>query len=411
MYQTRGSAAEVRKVTEGVVPGGFASADLVSQVKDVQLATMTLVYAPDANRVAQAQDELKKKKDLLQQGLALQAKDAASHAQEGLVSQAKDSLENYFSAITETAKMKADGKNELAQAYLFANVAQYRDELEGIVETLRVEKNRQKDEAISTLNATLATTTTAIAIVTGIAIILLTSFGSLLYRQITRPFSRMQAMMSEIASSQDFTRRVPVKALSEEPVEQDEAIREREQAAQDMEALAAQLREELIQQSTSLDELRATLKAATDDKDQWGYQAHQIAGEAARLKGLGATFERWHEQMISLMTQNHDMHAKNQELSSIVRHVVIVSLNASIEAARAGSAGRGFAVVASGVRALAARSEELSKSYRDSLHRNDLTTTSTFQDIQAGGKMIAASLATVESLANQFQAKLHQVPA
>jgi two-component system, chemotaxis family, sensor kinase CheA len=62
VYQTRGSAAEVRKVTEGVVPSALASADLVSQVKDVQLATMTLVYAPDANMVAQAQDELKKKK-------------------------------------------------------------------------------------------------------------------------------------------------------------------------------------------------------------------------------------------------------------------------------------------------------------------------------------------------------------
>jgi hypothetical protein len=51
----------------------------------------------------------------------------------------------------------------------------------------------------------------------------------------------------------------------------------------------------------------------------------------------------------------------------------------------------------------------LSKSYRDSLHRNDLTTTSTFQDIQAGGKMIAASLASVESLAHQFHSKLHEV--
>ncbi|CAE6691163.1 hypothetical protein R69658_00046 [Paraburkholderia aspalathi] len=202
-----------------------------------------------------------------------------------------------------------------------------------------------------------------------------------------------------------------IKALSAAQADHAEAIREREQAAQEMEALAAQLREELRQQSASVDELRVTLKAATDDKDQWAHQARQIAGEAARLKSLGATFERWHEQMISLMTQNHDMHAKNQELSSIVRHVVIVSLNASIEAARAGPAGRGFAVVASEVRALAARSEELSKSYRDSLHRNDLTTTSTFQDIQAGGKMIAASLSSVESLANQFHSKLHQVPA
>ncbi len=187
------------------------------------------------------------------------------------------------------------------------------------------------------------------------------------------------------------------------------AIREREQSEQALHSLTTQLREELALQSARADELRDALKAATEDKDQLAHQARQIAGEAERLKSLGATFERWHEQMISLMTQNHDMHAKNQELSSIVRHVVIVSLNASIEAARAGPAGRGFAVVASEVRALAARSEELSKSYRDSLHRNDLTTTSTFQDIQAGGKMIAASLASVESLANQFHSKLHEV--
>ncbi|MGA7776404.1 MAG: methyl-accepting chemotaxis protein, partial [Paraburkholderia sp.] len=170
----------------------------------------------------------------------------------------------------------------------------------------------------------------------------------------------------------------------------------------------AGLRDDLAQRSASVDEARAARTAVLEFKEEWGRQAVSIAAEAARLKQLAVTFERWHEQMISLMGQNQEMHSKNQELSSIVAHVLIVSLNASIEAARAGPAGRGFSVVASEVRTLASRSQELSKSYRDSLHRNDLITTATFQDIQAGGKMIIASLGGVETLANQLQSRLEQ---
>lgn len=215
VYQTRSGASAVREVTEGVVPSALASADVVSLVKDVQLATMALVYAPDANLVAQAQEELKGKEAALREALARQAKSANSHAQKGLLTQAGESLDNYFGAIHETAEMKAAGRNDIAQAFLFANVARYRDEMEKIVETLRVEKNREKDQAITGLNGKLATTTTAIGLVSGIAIILLTAVGTLLYRQITRPLTRMQAMMSEIAASQDFTRRVPVGRMDE----------------------------------------------------------------------------------------------------------------------------------------------------------------------------------------------------
>ncbi|WP_104565121.1 ATP-binding protein [Ralstonia mannitolilytica] len=215
VYQTRSSAAEVRKVTEGVVPSALASADLVSLVKDVQLATMTLVYAPDGNIVAQARDDLQAKQAALRAALQVQATRANSHAQAGLVAQAKEAVDSYVEAIQQTTDMKLAGKNELAQAFLFANVASYRDVLEKIVETLRIEKNREKDAAITVLNGKLATTATAIGAVSGIAIVVLTAIGMLLYRQITRPLTRMQAEMSEIAASQDFTRRVPVGRMDE----------------------------------------------------------------------------------------------------------------------------------------------------------------------------------------------------
>ncbi|HVW51007.1 MAG TPA: methyl-accepting chemotaxis protein [Trinickia sp.] len=180
--------------------------------------------------------------------------------------------------------------------------------------------------------------------------------------------------------------------------------------ASELGAETQRLSDALAREADALAHARAALAESRARHDDLLAHAGRIASEAARLKQLAATFERWHEQMISLMAQNQDMHRKNHELARIVNHVLMVSLNASIEAARAGAAGRGFSIVAGEVRALATRSQELSKSYRDSLDRNDLVTTATFQDIQAGGKMITAALGSVESLAQQFQSKLERTP-
>jgi methyl-accepting chemotaxis protein len=111
-----------------------------------------------------------------------------------------------------------------------------------------------------------------------------------------------------------------------------------------------------------------------------------------QLLGLIATFERWNEELHRLLMHNREMQSKNDEFASIVNQVILVALNASIEAARAGEHGRGFAVVAAEVRELATRAGKLSKDYRSNLHKNDLITGSTFQDLQAGGKMIAGAL-------------------
>lgn len=118
------------------------------------------------------------------------------------------------------------------------------------------------------------------------------------------------------------------------------------------------------------------------------------------LMGLVKTFERWHDDMNVLIRHNREMHRKNDEFALIVKQVVIVALNASIEAARAGEHGRGFAVVAMEVRGLAQRAETLSKAYRSNLYENDLITTATFQDLQAGGKMIIGAVTGLD-LTNQ----------
>jgi len=133
---------------------------------------------------------------------------------------------------------------------------------------------------------------------------------------------------------------------------------------------------------------------------------HRIAGEADRLKEVALVFERWHEEMSSLMAQNREMHDKNREFGAIVQQIVMLSLNAAIEAARAGESGKGFAVVAAQVRTLATRSESLSADYSHSLHKNDFTTTATFQDIQVGGKMMMAALSGLDSSIQRVRARL-----
>ena len=161
---------------------------------------------------------------------------------------------------------------------------------------------------------------------------------------------------------------------------------ETEQKIADIQELAdEQLRtkEETVQH---MREASQTLKLQTiQDSDRLG-------DTVGRLLGLIETFERWNDELNQLLLHNREMHSKNDEFAKIVNQVIIVALNASIEAARAGEHGRGFAVVASEVRDLATRAEKLSKDYRSNLYKNDLITTSTFQDLQAGGKMIAGAL-------------------
>ena len=214
-WKSNANAAAVKSVTEGEVPSALASADLISSLKDVQLAMMAYLQAADANLQAQAQAQLAASEKALQAQLALQRKMAGSQTQRGLADQAQEVYDNYVSAINDTFKFKREGQNDLADATYAGGVLQYHDNLQQIVSTLRVEKNRSKDEAIQALNRSLSGAVAALALATAAALLLLGGLGWLLYRQIVLPIRRMQDTMSAIADSQDFSRRVPVEREDE----------------------------------------------------------------------------------------------------------------------------------------------------------------------------------------------------
>jgi chromosome segregation ATPase len=196
----------------------------------------------------------------------------------------------------------------------------------------------------------------------------------------------------------------------------------RDEVAQALEAgkqRAVQLQEELTELHSAFHQRQADLQASlhrrTQEQDDalrranhQSAQRHEqvrnhsqaLAAAIHELRGVSKTFDRWHSDMNILLTHNHGMHRKNDDFALIVRQMVIVTLNASIEAARAGEMGRGFAVVADQMRSLAGRAESLSTDYRRNLYENDLIATATFQDLQAGGKMIMGALTGLD-LTNQ----------
>lgn len=209
-------------------------------------------------------------------------------------------------------------------------------------------------------------------------------------RQLQKAIATMAATR-EHAAELESNQHVQIEELREQVESVEEALSQEKRAHQDQ---VSELQREAEQTLERLKAEHAQITAAALSN------CDSLSAEVNSLLGLVKTFERWHTDLNVLIAHNGQMHIKNDEFSSIVRQTIIVTLNASIEAARAGEQGRGFAVVADEMRVLVTRAEKLSKDYRNSLFANDLITTTTFQDLQASGKMIIGSVMGLE-LANK----------
>lgn len=130
---------------------------------------------------------------------------------------------------------------------------------------------------------------------------------------------------------------------------------------------------------------RAAARAATGEEDMRGNREAIIAVHHA---SVAAT-----EQMGRLKQRSEEISAIVQAISDIATRTNLLSLNASIEAARAGDAGKGFGVVAGEVKKLAEQCREQAR------HIAELVQ-ATQQDIRTAAETNVSNTAIMQQLAD-----------
>ena len=104
-----------------------------------------------------------------------------------------------------------------------------------------------------------------------------------------------------------------------------------------------------------------------------------------------------------LKTESDIINGFVQTISDISRQTNLLSLNASIEAARAGAAGRGFAVVAEEIRKLADDSNKAAEEIRNNVANISAQTLSSVNSAKEAEAMVALQTEAVDEVVTVFK--------
>lgn len=225
------------------------------------------------------------------------------------------------------------------------NEKQYRSAVLDLQE-LQVESSKKVYED----NEKSTQTANAFLILVGFsALVLMVSLGAIISNAITKPIQRAIGELTTGSSE--------VSAASSQ-----------------VEAASQSLAEGTTEQAASIQETSSTLEETSSMVQQNNENTKQAAVMAKNAKDYAA---KSNQEMHTMMQSMENLKQSSNEIAKIIKVIDeiafqtnLLSLNAAVEAARAGDAGKGFAVVAEEVRNLAQRSAQAAKDTASIIENN-----------------------------------------
>lgn len=183
-------------------------------------------------------------------------------------------------------------------------------------------------------------------------------------------------------------------------------MRELAQTASNLAATSAELAASSSQTSTTIAEVVTTVDEVRQTADLANEKAQQLVSQAKRLTQIAESGEhasgeaiagirKINEEMEYIADSTIRLSEQTQKIGEIIDAVndladqsKILSVNASVEAAKAGEAGKGFAVVAQEVKSLAEQSREATRQIRTILSDIQKATSAAVMATERGNKAV-----------------------